>query len=304
MNRPLCLVITCRLILMILLPTMALALDVTKPADDYSRGIALINANASMDSVLDGVLLIFSAAKAEDSRAQLFLAEIFAHGKPEWELEQDTALALTLLEASATSGLAEAQHLYGLVLYTGTPHADAAPEAGRQWMEQAAAQGWAEAMMTLADLDQQRGEAGASTAWMRRAAEAGYAPAYAEVIRRYGLGYGVAPDVMAGMDIVFQRARLGDGNALYALGHAFYFGEHDESEAYPGLPRNPKAALDMFNAAAEQQHPVAMYMLGMMHYSGDGTPSNEAVARNWLQKSLAQGYTQAADLLAYFDSLR
>jgi TPR repeat protein len=56
-----------------------------------------------------------------------------------------------------------------------------------------------------------------------------------------------------------------------------------------GVPQNNAEALKWFHKAAEQEHAGAQYNLGLMYYSGQGVDQDYAEAVKWFRRAAEQG---------------
>lgn len=76
------------------------------------------------------------------------------------------------------------------------------------------------------------------------------------------------------------------------LAQAEHFRTHrDHSEQY-------QKALTLYELAADSGSAVAQYWLGVMHFEGKGTESNQNKAVFWLELSAEQGHPPAEKLLS------
>ncbi len=60
-----------------------------------------------------------------------------------------------------------------------------------------------------------------------------------------------------------------------------------------GKTKDDKKAFDLMKLAAEKNYPYAQYVLGFFHLRGRGTPINGEQAKNWYQKAIVNGITEA-----------
>ena len=85
-------------------------------------------------------------------------------------------------------------------------------------------------------------------------------------------------------------------NALiFYLPGAYYFcvGGHRNLDGYP------KGALDYYERAAAWGHKKAQYLLGLMHFQGDGTPVDRALGLAWLTLAAERNHGDIDDALAF-----
>lgn len=62
-----------------------------------------------------------------------------------------------------------------------------------------------------------------------------------------------------------------------------------------GTTKNDITAKQWYEKAADKGHPAAMYNLGYMYEKGIGTKSNKKLALEWYKKAKAKGHTKAAE---------
>ena len=125
-------------------------------------------------------------------------------------------------------------------------------------------------------------------AMLRGASELGHAPATFHLAQQ--------TEGPASTDLLLRAARLGDANAVWALGERYLAG----AEA----SRDPKKARECFELAAHNGQPAAMnrlagaYLTGQLEFKRD-----PQLARRWAILSADLGHTPAMTLLAgmYYD---
>jgi TPR repeat protein len=95
------------------------------------------------------------------------------------------------------------------------------------------------------------------------------------------------------------RARLlNDPGAQYGLGASYATGDFDTWQRSWQRPKNERAALRWYSAAAEQGHVEAQYNLGFMLLLGEGTAPDASAALRWLERAAQRGSNDAAKLLS------
>ena len=62
-----------------------------------------------------------------------------------------------------------------------------------------------------------------------------------------------------------------------------------------GVAQDSTEALRLYQLAAAQGHPQALYFVGSFHEDGEGVPENKAEAIRWYRRAQAAGYHGAAD---------
>ena len=80
-----------------------------------------------------------------------------------------------------------------------------------------------------------------------------------------------------------EQARAGDVAAMYRLGACYYFGQGGVSQDYG-------EALAWYGKAAAKGDGSALYMLGLMHEVGAGTPKNVFNALSYYKQANEKGY--------------
>lgn len=168
-----------------------------------------------------------------------------------------------------------------------------APEKAVPWLQKAAEQGSAAAMVLLGDMHY--GGLGVTknmqqaVAWYRRAADAHFPAGQTSLASLYEQGMGVEQNLAQARFWYEKAAGQGDNQARYALGALYENGE--------GVPVNYNTALRWYKAAAAEGYATAQYKLGAMYHMGMGVQKDMAEARRWLQLAAAQGDAEAKELL-------
>ncbi|MFM1874099.1 MAG: hypothetical protein RL398_3521 [Planctomycetota bacterium] len=109
-------------------------------------------------------------------------------------------------------------------------------------VRQAAAAGSAEALVRLADIEQQAGDNRRAMLLVGQAADAGYAPALTALAQRYEVGDGLPRDTQLAVSLYRRAAAKGDSAAMLRLGILY--------ETGVGLPRDAARANAWYRAAA------------------------------------------------------
>jgi len=89
----------------------------------------------------------------------------------------------------------------------------------------------------------------------------------------------------------FQRA------AAQKLDSAQFMLAYIYNDAHRGFPRDRAKALQLYQLAAAQGHPVALFVVADFHEYGRGVPKDKAKAISFYRRALAAGYSNAADAL-------
>ncbi|MCH5217407.1 MAG: SEL1-like repeat protein [Muribaculaceae bacterium] len=92
--------------------------------------------------------------------------------------------------------------------------------------------------------------------------------------------------------LIKNAADKGNGEALYKLGVAYYFGDM-------GVEQNNQKYFEYSKMAAEAGNPQGLYNLGYAYDEGIGTMKDEAEAVKWYQKAADAGSVNAYNSLGY-----
>jgi TPR repeat protein len=76
------------------------------------------------------------------------------------------------------------------------------------------------------------------------------------------------------------KAGHGDAEAQFSLGLKF---------SREGVSQDYAQAVQWYQKAADQSHPLAQFNLGIMYAAGQGVPCDEAKSMGWMQKAADQG---------------
>ena len=155
-------------------------------------------------------------------------------------------VAKRLLRGSADSGSAEAQYLLGYLYFT-SAHVDLADS--KQWLERAGAQGHAEALFYLSDLNDD--------------------------------GTTGPPDSDHRRTLLKRAAELGSLRAQRDLGCYHAIGEF-------GFRQDLSLGRLWYSRAAERGHADAQYNYGLMLINGEGGPADKPGGLEWVRRGAAQ----------------
>ncbi|WP_051257965.1 toll/interleukin-1 receptor domain-containing protein [Desulfovibrio cuneatus] len=242
--------------------------------------LGALTANRNMRRVLAGVALAACAAGA-----------VFLWNGREIPLPAPVAGATTLgqlVQKAEQQDLAAMRGLGEYYLDVGK-----APEKAVPWLQKAAEQGSAAAMVLLGDMHY--GGLGIpknmqqAVAWYRRAADAHFPAGQTSLASLYEQGMGVEQDLAQARFWYEKAAAQGDNQARYALGALYENGE--------GVPASYATALRWYKAAAAEGYATAQYKMGAMYHMGMGVQKDVAEARRWLQLAVEQGDAEAKELL-------
>ena len=89
--------------------------------------------------------------------------------------------------------------------------------------------------------------------------------------------------VAMGVNKIFRAAMAGSAEANAAVGHICYRGLYEQ-------PQDFVEARNYFELAAQEDHPSALTMLGVMYLRGEGGPANAQAAFDYTKRSAEAGY--------------
>ena len=127
--------------------------------------------------------------------------------------------------------------------------------------------------------------------YLERAAEKGNAYAAYRLALVYYDGTLMSPDYPRSREWLEKAIEGENPLAMDLLGIMHWVGLGD-------LPKNPTAAVALFERAANADLAMAMHHLGMMYFTGQGVAQDLPAARNWIQKAADKGFEEARDFLA------
>ncbi|WP_443751041.1 hypothetical protein [Asticcacaulis solisilvae] len=122
--------------------------------------------------------------------------------------------------------------------------------------------------------------------YFKKAGIVGYAPSEYELgVILYNGGDGVAQDKKTAADWLYQAAKRGYANALYAIGRM-----HDLGDT---LPADPQKAIVYYKEAALKGQPDAQNALGLYFYTGEMVGKDLVTARKWFLAAAKGGNADA-----------
>ena len=122
--------------------------------------------------------------------------------------------------------------------------------------------------------------------FFKKAGIVGYAPSEYELgVIYYNGGDGVGQDKKAAADWLYQAAKRGNANALYAIGRM-----HDLGDT---LPADPQKAVIYYKEAALKGQPDAQNALGLLFYTGEMVGKDPVTARKWFLQAAKGGNADA-----------
>ncbi|GEM_PF-466242 len=192
----------------------------------------------------------------------------------------------------ANLGNGEAMNALGLIYSKGI---SVAPDEqqGLQWLENAAAAGYAKAWynlgLLLKDADTEWDQSKAIN-YFQKAATEGYDKAYHEWGGMVMKGKGTSQDYPLALHIFKQGADKGDPSSTYSVGYMYYKGL--------GCTQDYTMAVKQFESGALKGGLPAMYMLGLCYRNGYGVAIDTEKAKYWLNKSAKMGLKKSEIELA------
>jgi TPR repeat protein len=227
-----------------------------------------------------------AAAAAGDARAQYAMLE---YHLSQVELPQARAEAYRWARAAADNGFPAAfSALAVMQLFIG-PEDRRDEKLGLENLRKAVDAGYAPALNLLAQL-YRRGEKVAADPeealrLLVKSAELGWASSAGQLGIMYFKGQGVTEDLAAAAKWYRRAAELGDPHSQAAFAGIAFVGA--------GMPSSTQQALLWYKKAADQGHAEAQYMLAGMHRYGYGVPKNIREAVRLYRLAADQGYLKA-----------
>lgn len=125
-----------------------------------------------------------------------------------------------------------------------------------------------------------------AVSYFKKAGIAGYAPSEYELgVIYYNGGDGVPEDKKLAADWLYQAAKRGNANALYAVGRMYDLGEV--------VPADAQKALVYYKEAALKGQADAQNALGLFFYTGEIVAKDLGVARKWFLQAAKGGNADA-----------
>lgn len=218
-----------------------------------------------------GIQFLERAASKNVALALSTLGRLYAYAEPPL---QNPARAVEQYRRSATLGDADGQYLLGRAYCDGMG-VDRDLGACRSWIERSAAQGNAQAHLTLGNLLEQQAQARIVQHHYWLAGEGGVAGGMINIGLAYMRGHGVAQDWREALTWFHRAQGVPMADYYAALMYLYGMGvEPNDAEARKMLER------------ASQHMPQAAALLAGMYAGGMGTPENDARAEALLTQAL------------------
>lgn len=212
----------------------------------------------------------------------------FAEGLDAYEYGR-YEVALKVLMPLAQQGLAEAQTIIGYMFANGdgVPRDDAVAVL---WFRKAAEQGNADGQTNLGymyatgrGITKDKDEA---IRWYLYAAEQGNDEAQQNLLGLFSKQTLSFAGPTTGIATLEQRAKEGNPDAMYVLGHSYVTGF--------GVRQDTATGMQWLQSAAERGSAAAQYRYGRYLMEGNyGLAANESQGLGWINESAKQGYLEA-----------
>ena len=192
----------------------------------------------------------------------------------------------------AQKGDKEAMYNLALCYFKGTGNVSQDYSQGIVWLSKAAKKKYAPAQLklgqcyiyglgVLTDYDQ-------GLKLCLKAAEKDYPPALYIMSELYKSGIGVPKNLQKEMEYLYRASNLGNPDAQWQLGNYFLYGDEEHN-----IVENASKAFSLTKQAADQDHPSALFNLGLCYKFGIGTSKNQSEAINAFLKSANSGNDMA-----------
>ncbi len=170
------------------------------------------------------------------------------------------------------------------------------------WWEKAAREGDANAQYELGVFLFERGSISRYQAveWFKKAAEQGHPRAFFYYGWQLLFGQGILKNEGEGLTNLTRAYELNVTHATYVLGCYYYSRYYSNTDTavlkqftvssgdIDKFAEHMQMMLQLFRKAADQNHPLAMYMLGICYSCGRGVTMDEAASRQWFQRAFEE----------------
>jgi TPR repeat protein len=235
----------------------------------------------------DSLEQVTARAEQGDTKAQTRLADAYADGDDDLNVQPDKAKAFYWYRKLGDAGDASAAELLGEAFDVGRDKLGVEKDATQAlyWYRKAAEAGDATAMYNVAHyyddgvvVEQNPAEA---ARWYRKAAEAGESSAMLNLGYDFHNGIGVAQDQAEGIRWYRKAAEAGSDIAMNNLGKCY--------DAGTGVPKDVAEAARWYRKAAEAGNADGMFNLGYDFANGEGDGKDFAEAARWYRKAANAG---------------
>ncbi len=131
--------------------------------------------------------------------------------------------------------------------------------------------------------------------WLKKAATQDYVAARTLLAWLYLNDESLGQSDTDAIQLFLEAAEAGDSDAQCSLGDIYL-------EGAAGIEPNPKAMLQWYSSAANQNHPKAQYMLGKLLAEGKVVQQNDEAAFQWLTLAIMNQSEPAQKELALLTS--
>lgn len=204
--------------------------------------------------------------------------------------------AITLLEEEERGGNSEAVQLLGEIYYNGLAGTPVDHARGCDKFEIAALAGQPEGQHNLGNCyyigNGRRVDPAKAAIWYRKSVGAGFPKAFCALGNMIVLGDGFEADPAGGMRLCLQGADAGDADAQTDVAQYYLFGEHFRQDF--------AKAIRYLTLAADQDQPTALFLLGLMHWNGDGVEKSQHQAATFWDRAAGLGHPGAPFHLANY----
>ncbi len=221
--------------------------------------------------------------------AQLTLGNMLAQKSG----KENAQAALTLWQAAAAKGYAEAERALGFAFFDGTPAVPADPARAAAYFRGAAEKGDLESTVQYVFmLEEREGRSADYYKWLHAAALGGDEWAMSQWAASLAAGEGVGKDEKAAFVLMSKAAEGSEGYGLRGLADFYRDGI--------GTPKNPQKAFALYKACAERGDKSARYIMAYMLASGEGVERNEKQGYQIMLQSAEDGDKNAQRWLGWY----
>jgi TPR repeat protein len=259
-------------------------------------------------------------------KSQNNLGMMFLNGQ---SVPRDPFKAYAWIQKAADQGLSLSQHLMGIALTSEGSPIPLDAKRGRDYLERAAKQDDAPALLTLAEYTGRAGELEKAAKYVQRSVDLGHHPALLKLSQIYYSGAGLAQDHTKGFELLKSAAEQNVTDSFFPLGLNYLWGNGTDQDFERGIywleqsvevTQNADAMEALANIqieqregyltkvetigsiedgvnlrvrAANQENAVAQHNLFIQLYNGNNIDQNKTEAIKWLMRSAENGYPPA-----------
>ncbi|KAF9155886.1 copper transport protein ctr1 [Actinomortierella ambigua] len=253
----------------------------------------------------DVVAYFCTAARAENTAAQLFLGWIYGHGRGVVKSERDS---FWWYRKAANGGNVVAQIRLARMYENGQDTVSSNAFKAATWYRRAADNGSAEAQLAIGRMYTEgygvKEDTSQAARWYEMAAKQGHHEAQTILGQWFALGRGVVQSDEQAVEWLTLAAEQGNPAAQTRLGQMYLDRCSPRelvsselsgtlSETYDQSNQSLSMAVKWFTRAAEQGNANAQNNLGLMYAQGRGVDQSEAEAAKWFTQAAEQGAADA-----------